>query len=113
MSLSTRIFTARKRSLRRLCFYSHSVHGVGGGDCVAGGVCLGPDPGSRLRGLAQGVVYAHTQGEVVGLARGVSRSIPRGQVEGSGQGVSRPGWRLRGLAGGECLGPGPVGRLGF
>ena len=72
MSLSTRIFTGRKRSLRRLCFYSHSFHGVGRGElrgrgCVSRprarvevegsgpGGCLCPHPGGGW-GSGQGGV---------------------------------------------------------
>ena len=104
--------------------------GLGGGGCVAGGVCLGPDPGWRLRGLAQGVVYAHTQGEVGGLARGCLGPYQGDRLRGLARGVSRPGWRLRGLARGggvsrprpsgevgvlarRCQGPHPGGGLGF
>ena len=48
------IITARKRSLRRLCFYTCLSF------CSQGG-CLGPGPGGRLGGLA-GVVSRHRPG---------------------------------------------------
>ena len=84
---------------------SHSVHGGGGrgvGACAAGGVCLGPDLGRRLRGLAGGLSMPRPRGEVKGSGWGVSRPKPRAEVEGSGRGClcQCPGGRLRGLAGG-------------
>ena len=97
------IFTARKRILRRLCFYTCvSVHrGLGGiPACIAGGIsaCLA----AGLRG--RGVVSQHAlqvsrptpRGELRGLARGVvSRPTPKGEVEGSGLGGLLPGgWCL-------------------
>ena len=84
------VVTARKRNLRRLCFYTClsfcSQGRCGIPACIAGGIpaCLaaggwypsipcrfpGPHPGGKLRGLAWG---------------GVSRPTPEG-------GVSRPTW---------------------
>ena len=119
MSLSTHIFTVRKRSLRRLCFYTclsvipFTGGGGGVGACAAGGVCLGPDPGRRLRGLAGGLSMPRSRGEVKGSGWGVSRPKPRVEVEGSGRGVSMPMPRgeVKG-SGWGCLGPHPGERLG-
>ena len=96
------IITVRKRSVRRLCFYT----------------CLSFCP--------QGGLQAHIKGRLRGLAGGVSRPIPRGEVERSGWGGgiqahtqgevegfgggapdSYPGGRLRGLARVGSPGPGP------
>ena len=84
-------FTARKRSLRRLCFtrVCHSVHrgsGIPACPCKS----PGPNPEGRLRGLSRGVSRPspggspglHAGGELRGLAWGVSRPTPSG--------VSRP-----------------------
>ena len=93
------LITARKRSLRRLCFYTClSVQG-GIPACIAGGIpaCLAaglggvvsqhalqvsrPTPRGEVEGdLARGGLQAHTEGGSWGdLARvGVSRPIPRG-----------------------------------
>ena len=85
--------TARKRSLRRLCFYTclsfcPQVGGGGGAGipaCIAGGipVCIAGGVPACLAGLRGGIpaclagVQAHTQGELRGLASGVSRPTPR------------------------------------
>ena len=81
-----KFITARKHSLRMLCFYKCvSVHGEGGGipACIAGGIpaCLvgfqTHTQGGSWEDLARG---AHPKGEVEGgLARGVSRPTPRGE----------------------------------
>ena len=82
------IFTARKRSLRRLCFYTClSVILFTGG-------CLGPHPRERLGGLAGGVSRPTPRGRLWGLA-GVGFSPTPG-------GVSRP-------TPGGCPGPHPGG----
>ena len=109
-----KIFTARKQSLRRLCFYmclsvlsclSCLAGGIPG--CLAGlqgmgGVCIPACLAgfqAHTQGGAWGVwlgggLQAHTQGEVEGSGLGgVSRPTPRGEVEGSGQGRS-PGPHL-------------------
>ena len=81
------IFTAHKRSLRRLCFYTCLS--------VCGG-CLGPNPGGRLGGLGVGCVHAHTQGG------GVQAHTRVGGCPGPYPGgVSRP-------TPGGCPGPGGV-----
>ena len=115
-------FTARKRSLERLCFYTclsfcpqgwGGVGGVGIPACIAGlqahtrrgvvegsglGASPGPHKGGKLRGLAWGGgLQAHTQG---------------GEVEGSGlgglqahtQGVSQHALRQTTPADGYCCG---------
>ena len=86
-------FSARKRSLRRLCFYTClSVHRRRGGipACPAGGIP------ACLAGIQKGV------GGVSKHALHLSRPTPRGEPEGSGWwgGVSRPtpGGKLSGLA---------------
>ena len=99
------VFTARKRSLRRLCFYTClSVH-TGGwypsmhcrspgphpggklrGLAWGGGGSPGPHLGGKLRGLAWGGLQAHTcrglQAHIWGVSRstpgGISRPTPRG-----------------------------------
>ena len=114
------IFTAHKRSLRRLCFYMClSVHWRGGGGgipaCLAGGIpaCLAGGIPACLAGLQWGCIpaclagfQAHTQGEVEesGLV-GVFRPTPRGSP-GPHLGVSIPTPRgvSRPTAGGS---PGP------
>ena len=75
------IFTARKQSLRRLCFYMcPSVHGGGGQHGIA--ACLAGGIPACLAGLWGGVSQHALQ---------VSRPTPKGELEGSGQGrVSRP-----------------------
>ena len=60
--------TIRKRSLRRLCFYT----------CLS--VIL----------FTEGVFRPRNKGEVGESAWGVSRSRPRGEVGGSARGISRP-----------------------
>ena len=76
------IFTARKRSLQRLCFYKclsvHRGDGVGIPACLAGGI-----PACLAVGLLGGGVSQH--------ALQFSRPTPGGGVEGSGLGgVSKP-----------------------
>ena len=81
------IFTAHKRSLRRLCFYM-SVCPQGGGipACLAGGIpaCL-----AGLQGVYPSMLCRypdpHPGGSLRGLAGGVSRPTPRVEVQGSGQ----------------------------
>ena len=124
--------TARKLSLRRLCFYTCLAF------CSQGD--LRPDPGGRLGLAREGVSRPRPRGEVGrGLAGGVSRPTPggrgawgvqaQGEVGGYKQGRSMPrpggGGRLGRLAGrgvqahtwgrglgvsrptpGECPGPG-------
>ena len=85
-----RVITARKRSLRRLCFYTClSVHW--------GGVLSGPGPGGGWGVWPGGMSRSMPRFEVGGLAGGVqahtqggwmSRPTPRGS-RGNG-GVSRP-----------------------
>ena len=87
-----RIFTARKQSLRRLCFYRMTAFCRGGGWWYPSMPCWWyPSMPCRSPG---GVVSW-------GLAWEVSRPEPRGEVEGSGLGGSpgpHPGGKLRGLA---------------
>ena len=74
------LFTACKRSLRRLCFYTClSVHGGGGGVCCWGGLVRGGGL-SAPGGSAMG-----------GLLLGVSRPTPRGRdLQACTWGVSWP-----------------------
>ena len=88
------IFNARKRSLRRLCFYTCLSF------CSEGGGCLGPGPGWRLRDLAGGG----------------SRPTPRDEVGGSGWGggnlvltFSRQGKHREFCGTGKNPGPHPGG----
>ena len=88
------IITARKRSLRRLCFYRcvcHSVHMGGGGAipaCITGGI-----PACLAAGLwGEGVVSEH--------ALQVSRPTPKGKFRGIWLGGSpgpHPRGKLRGI----------------
>ena len=88
------IFTARKRSLRRLCFYT----------CLS--FC--PYRGGVISQHASQVSRPIPRWEVEGSGRGGLQAHTQGEVEGSGQGEGspgpHPGGRLRGLAGGS---PGP------
>ena len=79
------LFTIRKRSLRRLCFYMCLSF------CPQGG-CLGPGPGGRLGGLASRVSRPRSRGSFGGSGWGVSRPRPEGVVS-----KPRPG---------GCPGPG-------
>ena len=85
------VSTTRKRSLRRLCFYTFlSVilfTGGGGGisACIAGGI-----PACLAAGLLEGGIPAclagfqtHTQGGSWGSGWGGSRPTPKGEVEKS------------------------------
>ena len=98
------IFTARKRSLRRLCFYTwlgggglhaHTWGGPpgphpGGLQAHTQGVCVSehalrqdplsrPTPQGKLRGLARGGLQAHSRGGSPGPhLGGVSRPTPGG-----------------------------------
>ena len=83
-----RIFNARKRSLRRLCFYTYlSVHRREVVSQHALQVSRPTPSGGSLRGLAGGVSRPTPRGGVEGSGLGgVSRSTPRGEVEGSGWG---------------------------
>ena len=109
------IITARKRSLRRLCFFhlsvSHSVHRRGWYPSM---------PCSRSQGgggwypsMLCGFLGPHL-GEVEDLARRVSRPTPKEEVEGDlARGVSRPtsGGISRLTPGGGSPGPHPKGKL--
>ena len=127
------IFTARKRNLRRLCFYrclSFCPQGRGcypsmpcsrsPGDGVLSQHALQvsrPTPGGGSSGgCGQGGLQAHTQGGSWGdLARGVSRPTPKGEVEGICLGgVSRPTpkGKLRGICLGGVSRPTPGGSPG-
>ena len=98
------LVTARKRSLRRLCFYTclSVILFMGSEGWYPSMPCRFPGP--------------HSGGRLRGLAGGVSRPTPRGEVEGSGWGVSRPTlgdlqahtWGVsRPTAGGGSGSPGP------
>ena len=102
------VLTARKRSLRRLCFYTclsvilftggrggipaclvglqvHTQRGVEG----SGWGVSRSTPGGKLRNLTRGSLQAQTQGGGWGvwpLGRGLQAKT-QGEVEGSGQGV--------------------------
>ena len=90
------IFTVRKRSLRRLCFYT----------CLSVILFTGvgvprPNPGGRLKGLARWGLHAYTQGGRLGV-RGLSRPMPGGrgaQAHTGGGPAPHPG----------SLDPGPGG----
>ena len=89
--------TARKRSLRRLCFYTClSVHG--------GGVSR-PIPRGKVEGSGWGGSPGPHGGEVEGSGweGGFSRPTPGGVSRPTPRGVSRPTPR------GECPGPGRGG----
>ena len=78
------IFTARKRSLRRVSFYTClSVHR--GWEWYPSMPCRSPDPhpGRKLRGLACGGLQAHTQGEVEGSSLGGLQAHMGGGVPGT------------------------------
>ena len=98
------VVTARKRSLRTLCFYTClslcpqgggipaclavlQAHTHGGGWGVWWGGSPGPHPGGKLRGLARGVSRPRPRGKVEGSGWGGLQPTPRGDVEGSGWGV--------------------------
>ena len=108
------IVTARKRSLRRLCFYRCvSVH-TGGGWYPSMHCRWYPSmPCSRSPGRWGGIpaclagFEVHTRGgSWGGSGRGVSRPIPKGEVEGDlASWVSRP--TSRGVPG-SALGGGAV-----
>ena len=103
--------TARKLSLRRLCFYRCvSVHGGRGYPSMH---CRFPDPHpcGKLRGIwPTGSPGPHPRGKLRGIRpRGVSRPMPKGGVEGDLAGRP-PGphpewyllWRWCLLQGGAC-----------
>ena len=94
------IITARKRSLRRLCFYTCLSVILFGGEWYPSMPCRspGPHPGGKLRGLAWGVSRPTPGVELRGLAWGglqahpggcVSRPTPEGP-QAHTRGVSRP-----------------------
>ena len=119
--------TARKRSLRRLCFYTclsfcqqrgcyASMHcgwypsmpcsRSPGWGCYPSVPCRfpGPHPVGELREIWPGGLLVHNQGEVEGLSGGgVYMPTTKGEVEGDlAWGVSRPTTR-DGLLRGGCL----------
>ena len=127
------IFTARKRNLRRLCFYrclSFCPQGRGcypsmpcsrsPGDGVLSQHALQvsrPTPGGGSSGgSGQGGLQADTQGEVEGIwPGGVSRPTPKGEVEGIWPGGSpgpHPRGKLRGIWLGGVSRPTPGGSPG-
>ena len=86
------IFTARKRSLPKLCFHSFytclSFCPRGGGGYPSMPCMWYPSMPCRSPGV---VSRPTARGEVDGSGRGgVSRPTAMGEVEGSGGGVSRP-----------------------
>ena len=89
LNSNVNIITARKRSLRRLCFYT----------CLSvilftrGGGFSTPTPRGEVEGSGQGVSPGSHPGggRLGGSGHGGSPGPhPGGEVEGSGQGVSRP-----------------------
>ena len=79
------IFTVRKRSLRRLCFYTCLSF------CSRGRGSPGPYPKGRLRCLAGGVSRPIPRGEVEGFGRGgLQAHIQGGRLGASGWGVCIP-----------------------
>ena len=66
LPIQVSIFTVRKRSLRRLCFYTCLSF------CSRGRGSPGPYPEGRLGGLAWGCLQAHTQGRGWGVWQGGS-----------------------------------------
>ena len=89
------IFTARKRSLRRLCFYRClSVHGGGHAWLLAGGVCVVAPRGAcmvapggvrgcswgDMHGCSQGGMHGCSQGEHVWLLWGACVVAPGGHA---------------------------------
>ena len=82
MCLKIRIFTVRKRSLRRLCFYTClSVHR--GQSMPRPGGCPGTGPGVCLPGDVHAQAWGVSMprpGGVQTQVQGVSRPMPRGGV---------------------------------
>ena len=100
--LGIQVITVRKRSLRRLCFYTWlsfcsqggspgPYPGVGWGVLPEGG-SPSPYPGGGWGVWLEGGLQAHIQGEVGGSGwRGGLQAHTQGVVRGSGwRGVSRP-----------------------
>ena len=126
MHSSLDVITARKRSLRRLCFYTClSVHRGGGWypsmPCRSPGGCVSQHALQVSRGVYPSMPCRfrgpHPRGNLRGLARGVSRSTPReGLLQAHTWEVSRrtpggsPGPHLGGSPGPHPGGsPGPHG----
>ena len=79
LAVSEVIFTARKRSLRRLCFYRClSFILFTGGACVAGGACVVLFGRGGVRGFIRGGMRGFIGGGMRGFIRGGVRGFIRG-----------------------------------